>query len=276
MKTTCPHCTTVFDLTPRLVTQSHGRVLCSVCNTTIIIDQGDSAQTTSSAHITPTRPTQKNILETTASATYSAESSNSEDLALSEKILLELTQRSIAQKKAQTPHRALWLTAMGLTLIALVLQVIHHHRDVIASSFFVGEPLRAIYSAIGSPIEPRSDLHRYALQQAQLTNIDGTTNLQLQTSIVNRATYSQPHPLLRVTLIDRFGTPLGRREFAAVDYLPGQMQGDTLIAPDRRVDIDLKLTDPGLQAVGFELDVCLYRKQRLHCANDSDVAGDRR
>jgi len=276
MKTTCPHCATVFDLTPRLVTQSHGRVLCSVCKTTIHVEQDNPPHTTLSAHHAPTDSTQNTNSDTRVSATSSTESPNVDDLAQSEQILLELTRRLSVRKKTPAPHSALWQIALAVTLIALLLQIIHYHRDALASNAIVGRPLRTIYTVIGNPIEPAFDLHRYALQQARLTNIEGVSSLQLQASIVNRASYPQPRPLLRVTLIDRFGTPLGRREFAATDYLLGQAQDDTLISPDRRIDIDLRVEDPGLQAVGFELDVCLYRYQRLHCANDKNSPGDSR
>ena len=63
------------------------------------------------------------------------------------------------------------------------------------------------------------------------------------------------------------------REFAPAEYLPGRSPPQGLLAPGARADADLSLADPGSQAVGFELDVCLQRDGALACGNDPTLAG---
>jgi hypothetical protein len=77
----------------------------------------------------------------------------------------------------------------------------------------------------------------------------------------------QPYPLLRVTLADRFGKRIGARDFAPAEYM-GKPTA-RLLAPGERVDATLAILDPGKNAEGFEIDVCLRGvDQRISCAND--------
>jgi hypothetical protein len=76
-----------------------------------------------------------------------------------------------------------------------------------------------------------------------------------------------------VTLEDRFGAKVARREFTPAEYLPGHVAPQVLLAPGARADADLSLADPGSQAVGFELDVCLLRGGALSCGTEQKAAG---
>ena len=93
----------------------------------------------------------------------------------------------------------------------------------------------------------------------------------LRASIVNRATYAQPFPLLRLTLQDRFGGTLGQGDIGPADYLPGA-GGGGLLGPGERADALIRIVDPGAEAVGFELDICLPAKGGVRCANQIKTA----
>ena len=88
----------------------------------------------------------------------------------------------------------------------------------------------------------------------------------LRASIVNRASYAQPYPFLRLALQDRFGGTLGMRDIGPADYLPGA-GGTGLLEPGQRADALIRIVDPGAEAVGFELDVCLPAQGGVRCAN---------
>jgi hypothetical protein len=46
-----------------------------------------------------------------------------------------------------------------------------------------------------------------------------------------------------------------------------------MLAPGQRIDAEVSLLDPGGEAVGFELDVCLRRTDAsIACANDAPSA----
>ena len=58
-----------------------------------------------------------------------------------------------------------------------------------------------------------------------------------------------------MTLANRFGGSIGTRDFEPAEYL-GKPTA-TLLAPGERVDATLDILDPGKNAEGFEIDVCL-------------------
>jgi hypothetical protein len=117
-----------------------------------------------------------------------------------------------------------------------------------------------------------TDLAAYELRQWGAASDPNETNrLMLRASIVNRAGYAQPFPLLRLTLQDRFGGTLGVRDIGPADYLPGAgMEG--LLEPGERADALIRIVDPGAEAVGFELDICLPAQGGVRCANQLKTA----
>jgi hypothetical protein len=130
-----------------------------------------------------------------------------------------------------------------------------------------------LYAALGRTLEPRWNLAAYDVKQWGAESAATPGGLRLRASVVNRAARGQPYPLLRVTLEDRFGGKVARRDFAPAEYLPGRSAPPGLMAPGARADADLSLADPGSQAVGFELDVCLLRNGVLACGTDPTLAG---
>ena len=165
--------------------------------------------------------------------------------------------------------------AAGIAALALVLigQLIHHNRESLASSEPVGGVLSALYARLGHPIEPHWDLGAYDVKQWGAASDNAPGSLRLRASVVNRGARAQPYPLLRVTLEDRFGAKVARGEFTPAEYLPGHSMPRELLGAGARADADLSLADPGNQAVGFELDVCLPRHGALTCGADAKAGG---
>jgi hypothetical protein len=151
-----------------------------------------------------------------------------------------------------------WVSAAVVFALLLVAQVMHHNRDWFA----------ALYGALGTRSPPPANLSAYQLRQWGVTG-DPAANgtLRLRASILNTAAQLQPYPLLRVTLADRFGKGIGRRDFEAAEYLGKPIA--RLLAPGERADVTLDILDPGKNAEGFEIDVCLRGvDQSVSCAND--------
>jgi hypothetical protein len=96
---------------------------------------------------------------------------------------------------------------------------------------------------------------------------DANGTLRLRASILNTAPQLQPYPLLRVTLADRFGKSIGARDFEPNEYLGKPIA--RLLTPGERVDATLEILDPGKNAEGFEIDVCVRGvDKKISCAND--------
>jgi predicted Zn finger-like uncharacterized protein len=161
----------------------------------------------------------------------------------------------------------LWLGAAVVSALLLVVQVVHQNREWLAHGPF-GAGMRALYGAMGAPLTVPANLSAYQLRQWGVTgDPDANGTLKVRASILNTAAQLQPYPLLRVTLADRFGKGIGARDFEPTEYV-GKPTA-RLLAPGERVDATLQILDPGKNAEGFEIDVCLRSADhRITCAND--------
>jgi len=153
----------------------------------------------------------------------------------------------------------IWLTAAVALGALLIWQFARNNRDWVAEHV----PLFATAPS------PRAALAFYQLRQWGVTGDPGAKgSLRVRASIMNADTQLQPYPLLRVTLVNRFGTRVGSREFAPAEYL-GKAPA-RLLSPGERLDAALDIVDPGKDAEGFELDVCLAGpEKKIVCAGDS-------
>lgn len=165
-------------------------------------------------------------------------------------------------------HGLAWgLGSLVLTL-TLAMQVVHHYRQDLVRHPTLGPTLFEAYSLFGLPLAPNWDLTGYEVNQwGVATDPAHDRTLKLRASIMNRAGFAQPYPLLRLRLEDRWGNQIGAREFEPAEYLQPGMAPDRLLTPGERVDVEVAIVDPGEDAVGFQVDVCL-RANSLQCASE--------
>ncbi len=161
-----------------------------------------------------------------------------------------LPQPRAARAAAGRRRLLLWLGAAVFSALLLIVQIAHR------------------YMAVGAPQAASANFSAYQLRQWGVTgDPDANGTLRVRASILNTAAQLQPYPLLRVTLADRFGKSIGTRDFEPSEYL-GKPTAK-LLAPGERVDATLQILDPGKNAEGFEIDVCLRgTDQKIACAND--------
>jgi predicted Zn finger-like uncharacterized protein len=165
-----------------------------------------------------------------------------------------------------------WVAGIAILGLVFVLQVVHAGRNDIVRNENFGPALAGAYDFLGLSVLAPTDLSAYELRQWGAASDPREANrLMLRASIVNRASYAQPLPLLRLTLQDRFGGTLGQRDIGPADYLPGS-GAPALLAPGQRADALIRIVDPGSEAVGFELDICLPAQGGVRCANQIKTA----
>jgi predicted Zn finger-like uncharacterized protein len=154
---------------------------------------------------------------------------------------------------------AAWLTAALVLVILLGVQFVRGNRDWVAAHV----PL------LGGAGSAGANPSVYQLRQWGITGDPGAKGtLRVRASIMNTAAQLQPYPLLRVTLINRFGTHVAAREFEPAEYLGHGTA--RMLAPGERIEATLDILDPGKDAEGFEIDVCLRNaEQRIVCAGDA-------
>jgi predicted Zn finger-like uncharacterized protein len=186
-------------------------------------------------------------------------------------MLAGLRQRQLEEPgvPANPTMRLAWGAAAAVLALALLGQMIHENRAWLAAHGPLRGPLQSVYGAIGVKVQAPVNLSAYQLRQWGVTgdpNAAGT--LRVRASILNTSAQLQPYPLLRVTLANRFGAHVGARDFEPAEYLGRPIA--RLMTPGERADATLDIQDPGKDAEGFEIDVCLRGPdQTIACAADA-------
>jgi predicted Zn finger-like uncharacterized protein len=174
------------------------------------------------------------------------------------------------RRELQRRSFILWLSAAIISTLLLAAQIVQQNRPWLVAHAHgpFGAVIRTLYGALGSPLPQPANLSAYQLRQWGVTgDPDANGTLRVRASMLNTAAQLQPYPLLRVTLADRFGKSIGRRDFEPTEYL-GKPTAK-LLAPGERVDATLQILDPGKNAEGFEIDVCLRGvDQKIACQSD--------
>jgi predicted Zn finger-like uncharacterized protein len=166
------------------------------------------------------------------------------------------------------PQRPLgWAWTLGSVALLLVFagQAVHHWREPLSRHPTLGPGVVSLYAALGLPFEPPLHVEAYTVTQGRVDAATTVGALRVSAVITNRTNTAQPQPLLQVTLEDRYGAPIGRRVFRPNEYSNAPQA--PLLAHGS-LPAAVEVADPGNEAVGFKLDVCLEAAGRLHCASD--------
>ena len=280
MFTQCPKCETVFRLSADALRVAGGQVRCGRCGEvfdalTRLADNSTGFTKGESPLELETRADEilESVLDESAQAQESAATDvagvppgvevarlqliepleftlppHPEDAALAAGNAARTEPQHIEQPWRGLPLAA-WLTAAVVLAVLLWVQIVR------------GNP--------GWRAAPDANLASYQLHQGGPTGdpaVKGT--LRVRASITNTAAQLQRLPLLRVSLVNRFGSRVGTRDFEPSEYL-GKASA-RMLAPGERADASLDILDPGQSAEGFEIDVCLRRiDQHVVCAGDA-------
>ena len=188
----------------------------------------------------------------------------------SETSLTAVLERRHPPERPPRPSLA-WSIGGLLLVFALLAQVTHYFRQDLVRRPQVGPLLKDVYSRIGWPLSPDWDLSAFELRQwGNGGTPEANGQLAVRASLTNRAAFAQPHPILRLELDDRFGDAIAVRDFEPADYLKNADEGSRLLGPGASAEAELLLVDPGRDAVGYQLDVCLRESATLlRCAREA-------
>jgi hypothetical protein len=126
---------------------------------------------------------------------------------------------------------------------------------------------------LGIVVTPRWDVHQYSILDwvaSAEPNGRGKGSLKITARIQNRAPRSQPYPSVQLRLKDRWEAAVATRVFSPNEYLATAATHDhALMAPGETLRAELVVVDPGSDAYGFELDVCIeVEAHSLSCGSD--------
>jgi predicted Zn finger-like uncharacterized protein len=163
-----------------------------------------------------------------------------------------------------------WIAGSAALLLLLALQAVNHWRDTLAVSPAWNTLLTRAYGAIGVPLDPHWDIGAYeVVQQGAVADPNDSQIIRVRLSLANHAERAQPLPLLRLTLLDRYGKRIAASELTPSQYWPSGAPPRAFLGHDERIDSQLSVRDPSASSASFELDVCLRSSDgALRCGAD--------
>jgi predicted Zn finger-like uncharacterized protein len=179
----------------------------------------------------------------------------------------------VAPADSSVKSVTLWRVAVLIAVLALPTQAVHHFRADLVRSELVGPRLQSIYTSVGRPIQPAWDPNEYNIVRWETTaepSSDGQPDSLLFTAtIANRSDSSAAYPIVQLTLTNRWQEIVGSRYFQPEEYLSAEESRPSLMPPGARAEARLALVDPGPDAYGFEVDVCVeVEEEQLSCKAD--------
>ena len=165
-----------------------------------------------------------------------------------------------------------WPIAAAIAALALGAQFIHHFRSDIAGNATFGSWIAPVYATFGAEVRPNLDVRQYQIIDWIATaepNSRGLGSLKITARIQNKGPLRQPYPAVQLRLKDRWEEAVGSRVFTPAEYLPRDTPRDRLMSPGETARAEIEVVDPGPDAYGFELDVCIEVEASLvTCGSD--------
>ena len=176
------------------------------------------------------------------------------------------------RRTGEAPRSRWWTVACTLALIVLGAQALHHSRASLARHPTFGPWITGAYNMLGVEIAPSWDVHQYEIIDWVATaqpNTRGLGSLKITARIQNHGPLRQPFPAVQLRLKDRFEAAVGSRLFTPAEYLSRDTPHARLMSPGETARAEIEVVDPGPDAYGFELDVCIEVEASLvTCGND--------
>ncbi|HVY63204.1 MAG TPA: DUF3426 domain-containing protein [Gammaproteobacteria bacterium] len=165
-----------------------------------------------------------------------------------------------------------WIAASALAVLAFGVQLANHFRTTLAAHPVFGPWTQAAYALVGVTVTPNWDVRQYEILDwvaAAEPNVRGVGSLKITARIQNRGPQRQPYPEVQLRLKDRWEKAVGSRMFKPEEYLSHDAPHAALMAAGETARAEISIVDPGPDAYGFELDVCIEVEARtLTCRGD--------
>ena len=159
-------------------------------------------------------------------------------------------------QKRRSPwgRRLFWGLMVLLGATALAGQYIAYHFDELARQDQYRPWFQLACPQIGCTVPSKVDIARIKSSNLVVrSHPDFSGALVVDAIIYNRATFSQPFPLLELRFADLNGHLIASRRFKPGEYLNGDLANLAEMPPQTPIHIALDILDPGPKAVNYSL-----------------------
>ena len=146
-------------------------------------------------------------------------------------------------------------TVIGALLLLLGVQWLYFNRTSLAAQADWRPALESFCSILQCELPLRVDLSRIELVNRDVRKHPRVAGaLLINATLVNRADFPQPYPILEVTFSNSSGTPVAARRFNPAEYLSDPANIKAGMPADTALQVMLEIEDPGEDAVSFQFE----------------------
>lgn len=252
MYTQCSSCSTWFRITPEQLRAAEGMAKCSKCGT--LFNAVEGLSTEPPAEVLAQQQATRDTEATTAGTAVAAELGNKK-LAGSPRIVAD---DEYIDDEHEPKHKQLhdlgWAMLSFIAVLALILQFFYwtHDKHEPGSTFY--SMSRLVCRNLGCDMDNRRNVKEIKLIKLTHTyHPQHKDGLFINGFIVNKASFDQQYPVLRILLRDENDNDIGARDFYPHEYVAeaDNYQADSKLKSGDPVRFVLELVDPGQQAVGI-------------------------
>lgn len=159
-------------------------------------------------------------------------------------------------QKRRSPwgRRLLWLLLVLIAAAGLGGQYVAYHFEELARQDQYRPWFQQLCPQIGCTVPSKVDIARIKSSNLVVrSHPEFSGALVVDAIIYNRATFSQPFPLLELRFADLNGHLIASRRFKPGEYLNGDLEGMAEMPPQTPIHIALDILDPGPKAVNYSL-----------------------
>lgn len=159
------------------------------------------------------------------------------------------------QRRSPWGRRLLWLLLVVLAAAGLAAQYVAYHFEELARQDQYRPWFQQICPQIGCTVPSKVDIGKIKSSNLVVrSHPEFSGALVVDAIIYNRATFSQPFPLLELRFADLNGHLIASRRFKPGEYLSGDLEGLVEMPPQTPIHIALDILDPGPKAVNYSLN----------------------
>jgi predicted Zn finger-like uncharacterized protein len=264
MYTFCPTCSTVFAIKAEHLLAAAGRVRCGSCGQVFrafdyVYEDLESVQSALAEY--HARQTVRHAKERQDDSGYAGEEVGADDGpgVLDPTSYDEFsTLPEFTDTWSERSHfgRSLAKGAViGALLLLLGVQWLYFNRTSLAAQADWRPGLERFCSLLRCELPLRVDLSRIELVNRDVRKHPRVAGaLLINATLVNRAAFPQPYPILQVKFSNSSGTPVAARRFSPVEYLGDQVDIKAGMPVNTALQVMLEIEDPGQDAVSFQFD----------------------
>ena len=152
-------------------------------------------------------------------------------------------------------------------VILLILQVLHHSREALATVPVFNQAVGPVYRMMGNPVTPTWNISGWRFEATKGSTDENDELLTIYSRIGNESDATLPYPLVHLSLTDRFEEIIGSRVLEPSAYLVDNADPRKPVPPGSTFNAVISIATPAPEATGFKLNVC-YRlaSGKLRCA----------